>query len=255
MFPSHNTVWLACVVVGLTGVLTSVILWQDRISPALSEHADGTAFVNSLFQAVSTRTAGINSIDVGMLSMGSTFVMMVWMYIAASPTVVIMRKSAHQNEEGEFNGMSEIDIQGRHEGLDDSDGGRVEERQTVKYQARRYFLQDSVYLMILVFLILVLEKDNLLNAKKHASVTDIYGDFGFFKIIFDVISAYGTVGFSLGFKDANYSFSGALTEYSQLAICVVMFLGRIRGLPDSIDSSVTSYRKNYNDEDAREGEI
>jgi len=251
MFPSHNTVWLACMVVGLTGVLTSVILWQDRTSPTLSEHTDSAAVVNSLFQAVSTRTAGINSIDVSMLSMGSTFVMLVWMYIAASPTVVIMRKSA-QNEVdgGGISSISALDIQGRNEG--NHENAREEEQFTVKFQARRYFLQHSVYLMIMVFLILVLEKDNLLNAEKHSSQQDIYGDFGFFKVIFDVISAYGTVGFSLGVKGESYSFSGALTEYSQIIICMVMFLGRIRGLPDSIDSSVTSYHPNYVFQDAPE---
>lgn len=68
-----------------------------------------------------------------------------------------------------------------------------------------------------------------------------------------MVSAYGTVGLSLGIptvcvpcilchlvlKDrppqANYSFSGALYTGSKLLLCAVMLRGRHRGLPMSLD--------------------
>jgi len=71
--------------------------------------------------------------------------------------------------------------------------------------------------------------------------------------VFEMVSAYGTVGLSLGIptvcvscllchfvlKDrssqANYSFSGALYTGSKLLLCVVMLRGRHRGLPMSLD--------------------
>lgn len=114
---------------------------------------------------------------------------------------------------------------------------------TVTGQARLYFLQHTVYLVIAIFFILLFENDHLFRSTKNAAEGDIYGDYGFYKILFEVVSAYGTVGFSLGAGSASYSFSGSLTAYSQVAICFLMFLGRIRGLTDSIDSSVRNYCK------------
>jgi len=59
-----------------------------------------------------------------------------------------------------------------------------------------------------------------------------------FKVIFEIVSAYGTVGFSLGYPDTPYSYSGTWTTLSKLVIIVIMFLGRHRGLPSSDDPAV-----------------
>lgn len=56
--------------------------------------------------------------------------------------------------------------------------------------------------------------------------------------VFELISAYGTVGLSLGVPFANFSFSGALTPLSKLIVCAVMLRGRHRGLPVAIDRAV-----------------
>lgn len=74
-------------------------------------------------------------------------------------------------------------------------------------------------------------------------------------LVFELVSAYGTVGLSLGVPyvridlqisrctltwlfQANYSFSGALSPLSKLIVCVVMLRGRHRGLPVAIDRAV-----------------
>ncbi|KZV78550.1 TrkH-domain-containing protein, partial [Exidia glandulosa HHB12029] len=56
--------------------------------------------------------------------------------------------------------------------------------------------------------------------------------------VFELVSAYGTVGLSLGTPNANYSFSGELKPLSKLIICAVMIRGRHRGLPVAIDRAV-----------------
>lgn len=66
----------------------------------------------------------------------------------------------------------------------------------------------------------------------------IYGDFTFFKVLFELASAYGTCGLSLGYQNQTASFSGVWCTTSQMLLVVVMILGRLRGLPDSIDPSV-----------------
>lgn len=56
--------------------------------------------------------------------------------------------------------------------------------------------------------------------------------------MFELVSAYGTVGLSLGIPTQNYSFSGALSTLSKFIIILVMLRGRHRGLPVAIDRAV-----------------
>jgi Trk-type K+ transport system membrane component len=59
-----------------------------------------------------------------------------------------------------------------------------------------------------------------------------------FNIIFEVISAYGCVGISVGIPWNNYSFCGTWHLASKLVLCAVMLRGRHRGLPVSIDRAI-----------------
>lgn len=62
--------------------------------------------------------------------------------------------------------------------------------------------------------------------------------FSVFNVIFEVVSAYGTVGISVGVPWADYSFCGAWHTLSKLILCAVMLRGRHRGLPVAIDKAV-----------------
>lgn len=65
-------------------------------------------------------------------------------------------------------------------------------------------------------------------------------NFSIFSVIFEVISAYGNVGYSLGYscdkllkpdatcRDASYGFVGKWTDEGRLIIILVMFLGRFK---------------------------
>lgn len=55
-------------------------------------------------------------------------------------------------------------------------------------------------------------------------------DFG---IIFEIASAYGTVGYSLS-NEMVTSLSGAMSPISKLCVMFVMILGRHRGLPSHV---------------------
>jgi hypothetical protein len=74
--------------------------------------------------------------------------------------------------------------------------------------------------------------------------------------VFELVSAYGTVGLSLGIPDVghihaylvfiirwstfqqNYSLSGEFNTLTKLIFCLVMIRGRHRGLPAAIDRAV-----------------
>ncbi|KAG6335404.1 hypothetical protein ID866_3678 [Astraeus odoratus] len=92
--------------------------------------------------------------------------------------------------------------------------------------ARRQLSFDMWWLSLALFL-----RDNLDN-------TSIQSWFNIFTIQFELVSAYGSVGLSLGADNQNYSFSGTLRPLSKLVICLVMLRGRHRGLPVAIDRAI-----------------
>jgi hypothetical protein len=83
-------------------------------------------------------------------------------------------------------------------------------------------------------------------------------------VLFECISAYGTVGLSLGYPHTLTSFSAKFSNFSKLMVVVIMVLGRnrfgllslriflsfamffsltfiaYRGLPDSLDRAVAA---------------
>ena len=88
------------------------------------------------------------------------------------------------------------------------------------------------------------------------------------RAVFDLVSAYGTVGLSLGVpfvscefyssdyltfsEKNNYSFAGALQPLSKFILCLVMIRGRHRGLPMAIDRAVmlpSEFRRSLDQED------
>merc|ERR1712232_489330 len=100
MFPALHTLWLLIVLLALTAFQTLVMVWQDWNSPALKGLSISGVFADALFQAVSTRTAGLNSVNIALLSQGTTFLMLVMMYFSSTPTVVTMRFSVVRGRGG-----------------------------------------------------------------------------------------------------------------------------------------------------------
>lgn len=94
---------------------------------------------------------------------------------------------------------------------------------------RRQLAYDIWWLVACIFLICIIEHETL---KTHEP------GFSIFSVIFEVISAYGTVGLSLGVPYDNYSFSGTWHVLSKLVLLTVMLRGRHRVLPMAIDRAV-----------------
>jgi Trk-type K+ transport system membrane component len=63
--------------------------------------------------------------------------------------------------------------------------------------------------------------------------------FSVFSIFFEVVSAYGNVGLSLGHPSNSTSLSGHFTVFSKVVICAMMIRGRHRGLPYALDRAIT----------------
>jgi len=97
--------------------------------------------------------------------------------------------------------------------------------------ARKQLAFDMWWLGLALFLLCIIERDQLENESNATW-------FNIFTIVFELVSAYGGVGLSLGVPYANYSFSGALRPLSKLIVCLVMLRGRHRGLPVAIDRAI-----------------
>lgn len=59
-----------------------------------------------------------------------------------------------------------------------------------------------------------------------------------FSVLFEVISAYGTVGLSLGYTNINASFSAEFGVIAKLVIIAMQIRGRHRGLPYELDRAI-----------------
>lgn len=99
----------------------------------------------------------------------------------------------------------------------------------IHQQVHGQLANDIWWLVLAVLVIIIIESH-------HFNVDPI--NFSVFNIIFEVVSAYGSVGISVGVPTAMYSFSGAWYTGSKLVLCLVMLRGRHRGLPTALDHAV-----------------
>ena len=80
-------------------------MWQDG-DGSKAMHDTHHIFSNAWYQAVSARTAGLNSVDLYSLTLTSNFCICVCMYISTSPTVVIMRYTNDLHTGGEVSAIT-----------------------------------------------------------------------------------------------------------------------------------------------------
>lgn len=99
----------------------------------------------------------------------------------------------------------------------------------INHQVRGQLSHDLWLLVLAVLSISVIETRHFLEAPATYSV---------FNIIFEVVSAYGCVGISVGVPFGDFSFSGGMYTGSKLVLCFVMVRGRHRGLPVALDRAV-----------------
>lgn len=99
----------------------------------------------------------------------------------------------------------------------------------VRQQVRSQLSHDIWLVAVAVLFISIAESPNY----NHDPVA-----FSTFNIIFEVVSAYGCVGISVGFPGKNYSFCGAWHTISKLILAAVTLRGRHRGLPVAVDRAV-----------------
>ena len=102
---------------------------------------------------------------------------------------------------------------------------------TVREQARSVASRDVLWLFLALVIICIAENGRL-QAELCSRTFTIFG------VLFEMISAYGTVGLSLGYIRTVTSLSAQFSVVSKLVIIATMIAGRHRGLPFAVDSAV-----------------
>ena len=165
----------------------------------------GRKIIVSLFQAITTRTAGFNSIEIRSLANSTLFVFIILMFIGASPgscgggikttTFAIFIKSIYSR----FRMRDDTNLFLR----------RIPKATVSKATAIIFF--SLFILTLLTLLLMVFELPEVAHTETRGT---------FLEYVFESISAYGTVGLSMGVTNG-------LHNAGKVIIVLLMFIGRL----------------------------
>lgn len=152
--------------------------------------------ISAYFQGVTPRTAGFNTIPIGKLTQGSLFLIIILMFIGASP--------------GSTGGGLKTTTIGV---LIVATYSLIIGKQDVELFKRR-LSQITVYKALAVTIVSLLV---IIMATLTLSITE---RFDFIHVFFETVSAYATVGLSTGI-------TGDLSTIGRVLITIIMFTGRV----------------------------
>jgi hypothetical protein len=222
MFEFGQTWWLL-----LIWLLTTVLQWLIySVVPLMVETqpSAGRKVLEMFFTTIATRTAGFNVINLNTLQAGVLVLQLLLMYLSSYSFIVAVQSSRETEAELE---RPEAEASG-----DGSLGGSqrafVSQIRSPALEARKVLSDDLTWLAVGCWLIAI--------ANPSLDVATL------FRLIWEIVSAYGTVGTSLSLPTDVASFSGGLNAFGKMVIVAIMIAGRHRGMPHSLDAATASVR-------------
>jgi potassium uptake Trk family protein len=211
LFPSRETLYLFAIqfVIDMAAWLCFEIL--NIGMPDVDALPTGTRILDGLFQATGLRTSGAYIILMSALAPACLVAYLVIMYISIYPMALTLRKT---------NTYEEKSI-----GLEESDSSAA----GVASHLQKQLAYDIWFQFFAFFLVCIIERGKIVRADPGFSI---------FSVLFEVTSAYGTVGLSLGVPGKDYSLCGDFASLSKVVMLFAMVRGRHRGLPLAIDRSI-----------------
>ncbi|KAL8673057.1 MAG: hypothetical protein Q9168_002519 [Polycauliona sp. 1 TL-2023] len=265
LFQSRQTWWLFASLICLNAIdWIAFEILNIGNTKILQNQSPGTRALHGLFQAFAVRSGGFYVVTILDLRIGLLVLYLIMMYISVYPVVITMRSSNVYEERSlgiydepvpEPSSDSPNDTLSDHAVNPGSNSKKealisgLKRRMTVSTdtpaskppvpaESRGYFVRQQLrgqlahdlwWVVLAMLFITIIETSSFERDPVTYSV---------FNIIFEVISAYGTVGLSIGLSTAAYSFSGDWHVASKLILCAVMLRGRHRGLPVAIDRAI-----------------
>jgi trk system potassium uptake protein TrkH len=203
--------------------MLAILLFERYASQGGS--APKTDVLGALFQSVTARTAGFNTVDISSMSASSKFILIMLMFIGGSPgstaggiktvtlAVVVMTAVAALRKR--------------------------EEVEMFKRSVRLVVVGRAITVTLLFIAV-------LFSATLALSITESSNNFTMSEILFEASSALGTVGLSTGVTGP----STMLTDAGKLIIIAVMLIGRLGPLTllAALTFNLKPARYNYPDE-------
>ncbi|KAK3074659.1 hypothetical protein LTR53_002737 [Teratosphaeriaceae sp. CCFEE 6253] len=262
LFPSQHTWWLLSAVVVLNGTDWAAFEILNINNHALdSTLPTNVRVIDGLFQAFAVRSGGFYVVAIPSLRISLQVLYVVMMYISVYPVVITMRNSnvyeerslgiyAEDQEKADDDdgeaptnnkradptttdrlgaGFLHRALTLRNQLVSTHSATRESNSHFVRHQLRAQLAHDIWWVVLALFLIMIVENPSFVAQPAVYSV---------FNFLFEIVSAYGCVGISVGVPWAAYSFCGSWRTLSKLILCAVMLRGRHRGLPVAIDKAV-----------------
>ncbi|SCW03223.1 LAFE_0G05710g1_1 [Lachancea fermentati] len=229
LFPSAPTWWLLLilVVLNVTDLILFIVL--DLNSKVVEGLTSGFKVLDGLFQAVSTRTAGFTVLNLSQLHPSVQVSYMLMMYVSVLPLAISIRRT-NVYEEQSLGIYGEDGEEAREENSEFERKMDHSARSFIGAHLRRQLSFDLWFLFLGLFILCISEGPKIKDPKEP--------DFTVFQVLFEVVSAYGTVGLSLGYPNTDQSFSAQFNTFSKLVIIAMLIRGRHRGLPYSLDRAI-----------------
>jgi trk system potassium uptake protein TrkH len=192
-----RTVLLTTLALIVAGALLVFILERDHQIAHLPLREQVLA---SFFQSITARTAGFNTLDTGSLTVATLFILIILMFVGASPgscgggikTTSLAVLAAILN-------------------------GRIRGRHSASL-FKRTFPEESVSKALSIFILAVIVLTAGLTVLLVTQPNPMREDF--LTYLFEAVSAFGTVGLSMGV-------TSSLTVVGKIVIIAIMLLGRV----------------------------
>ncbi|EAW14885.1 potassium ion transporter [Aspergillus clavatus NRRL 1] len=237
LFPRNATWWLFAILIALNGIDLIFFIILDLNDPTVTALSPGIRVLDGLFQAASTRTAGFGVVNVANLHPAIQVSYMIMMYISVFPIAISMRRTNVYEERS----------LGIYAGGDEDDSSDTHSPPSyIGFHLRRQLSFDLWYVFLGLFIIAIVEGPRLQAVNEYA--------FQMWAVLFEIVSAYGTVGLSLGYPGVNTSFSGQFKVISKLVIIAMQVRGRHRGLPYALDRAILLPSESLQDKEIADAE-
>lgn len=198
---SKLVLFVSAVLIVLGAFVITLMEWDNTLSPLSA----GSRFLSGLFQSVTARTAGFNTIRIGDMANETLFFLIILMFIGASPgscaggiktttfaslvTLAVSRYKGRSCPQIFKRTISEVSIG----------------------KAISQVLISTVVIVLATMVILMSELGEIPHATSRGK---------FLELFFEIVSAFGTVGLSTGITPE-------LSKTGKLILSLVMFVGRL----------------------------
>ncbi|KAL6811003.1 cation transport domain-containing protein [Trichoderma sp. SZMC 28013] len=217
LFPSNANWWLFWILILLNVIDLVFFIVLDLGAEPITAFPLRNRVVIGLFQAASTRTAGFSAVSMSELHPAMPVLYMIMMYISVFPIAISIRRTNVYEEKS----------LGVYRDRDSEDAEEASALDYVGTHLRRQLSFDLWYVFLGFFLLAITEGGKIVG-----------GRFDLFAVLFEIVSAYGTVGLSIGVPGVNASLCSQFSVIGKLIIVAMQIRGRHRGLPYGLDRAV-----------------